>query len=63
MGMPAFVYRLAFGAFGVRCFKRGVLNLAGIRPVRCTLIGEVEKSQRARQRWLKVARELGRRGL
>jgi|TARA_R100000501_G_scaffold8550_1_gene17393 putative NADPH-quinone reductase len=39
MGMPAPAYRLIFGAFGVRAFDRSVLRLAGIGPIRHTLIG------------------------
>lgn len=63
MGTPALIFRMIFGAFGVRSFERGVLQLAGVRPVRRTLIGDVERSERVRQRWLRTVRNLGRRGL
>ncbi|MFV4649363.1 NAD(P)H-dependent oxidoreductase, partial [Mycobacterium tuberculosis] len=42
MGMPAPVYRLVFGGFGVRGFERGVLRLAGVGPIRTTYLGAVE---------------------
>lgn len=63
MGMPSLVYRLGFGAFGVRGFERGVLWLAGFHPIRRTLIGQVDGAPRNRQRWLLAVRRLGERGL
>jgi putative NADPH-quinone reductase len=62
MGMPAAVYRLVFGAFGVRAMARGILGLSGVRPVRLTLIGQVEGAAAARRRWLERLTELGRLG-
>jgi putative NADPH-quinone reductase len=41
MGMPAAAYKLMFGAHGVRGFESGILGMAGIAPVRETLIGGV----------------------
>lgn len=41
MGMPAAAYRVFFGADGVKGFESGVLAMAGIKPVRETLIGLV----------------------
>ncbi len=41
MGMPAFAYRWMFGAHGVRALTRSILGMAGIKPVRETLIGGV----------------------
>lgn len=59
MGMPAAVYRLVFGAFGVRAIERGVLRLAGVAPVRTTLMGGVETATDAvRAGWLETARRL-----
>jgi putative NADPH-quinone reductase len=63
MGMPALVYRLGFGAFGVRSFERSVLWLAGMRPIRRTLIGQVEGAAEIRQRALHKVRRLGEQGL
>ena len=61
MGMPAFLYRTAFGAFGIRAFERGVLMLSGISPVRHTLLGGVEAAPLARRdTWLDAMRRLGR---
>lgn len=61
MGMPGFVYQLAFGAFGVRAMKRGILGISGIRPVRATYLGLVELKADRRQGWLRRVSDLGRR--
>lgn len=59
MGMPAAVYRLVFGAFGVRAIERGILRLAGIAPVHRTLMGGVETATDAvRAGWIETARRL-----
>lgn len=39
MGMPAWMYRWYFGAFGVRGFEKSMLSFAGIRPIRESLYG------------------------
>ena len=59
MGMPAFIYRLAFGAWGVRSFEVSVLKLAGLHISGRTLIGDVGGLTAASaQRWLgKVAQQ------
>jgi putative NADPH-quinone reductase len=62
MGMPAVVYRWYFLAHGVKGLERNVLKFCGIRPVRETLIGRVEKNDRARLGWLAKLRALGREG-
>lgn len=59
MGMPALVYRFYFGAHSVKSFERNILGFSGVRPVRRTLIGNVEGSRRARDRWLQTMAELG----
>jgi putative NADPH-quinone reductase len=41
MGMPSAAYRVFFGAHGVRGFESGILGMAGIKPVRETLVGGV----------------------
>jgi putative NADPH-quinone reductase len=41
MGMPATAYKLFFGAHGVRGFEGSILGMAGIKPIRETLIGGV----------------------
>lgn len=62
MGMPAFVYRWNYGAYGVRWFENSMLRFAGVRPVRRTLIGTVEDmSDRRRRKWLRRMQEAGAR--
>jgi len=53
MGMPALVFRLVFGEFGIRSLERGTLRIAGVRPVRRSVIGDVEGQARHRDAWLK----------
>ena len=48
MGMPAAAYKLVFGAHGVRGFESGILGMAGIKPIRETLIGGVGALNRNR---------------
>jgi hypothetical protein len=43
----------------VKSLKRNILNFVGIRPVECTLIGNVEGSSKDRARWLRELRKLG----
>ncbi len=63
MGMPAPVYRLWFGAHGLKALKRGILAFVGFRPIRDTMIGGVESLNAARrQAWLSTVRTLGFRG-
>lgn len=64
MGMPAPIFRVIFGGYGLKSLERGVLWLSGFRPVRHTIIGKVEAHDGAgRLRWLKVVRRLGGAGL
>lgn len=64
MGMPSPVYRLVFGAFGVRAIERGILLISGIRPIRRTLVGEVESmSDHERIELLEKVSNFGRAGL
>lgn len=59
MGMPALFYRLFYGEHSVRSLKRNILNFVGIKPVECTLIGNVEGSARDRAKWLGEMKTLG----
>jgi putative NADPH-quinone reductase len=61
MGMPALAYKLMFGAHGVRGFESGILGMAGIGPIRETLLGGVDGSLEKREGWLKRLRDDGRR--
>lgn len=63
MGMPAVLYRLWFGAHGLKALRRNILTFVGIRPVRDTLIGNVEGlPPQRRQAWLSSVEALGVRG-
>lgn len=61
MGMPSAAYRLLMGADGVRGFESGILGIAGIRPIRESLLGGVEAAPGRRARWLLRMAELGAR--
>jgi putative NADPH-quinone reductase len=62
MGMPALIYRWYFRAHGVRGLERSVLKLAGMKPVRETLLGMVDAASDAKRRgWLDGMRGYGRR--
>jgi putative NADPH-quinone reductase len=63
MGMPAFIYRLAFHAHGVKNIMQGVLGFGGIKPIALTLFGAVEAvgAQVQKARLAKVER-IGREG-
>jgi putative NADPH-quinone reductase len=61
MGMPALMYRLFFGAHGLKSLERSILTFAGIGPVRESLIGRVaDRSQESRAHWLVRMQSLGR---
>lgn len=62
MGMPAFFYRLVYGAHSVKSLERNVLRFVGIRPVERTIIGAVESGQEQRLSWLREMEELGATG-
>lgn len=63
MGMPALAYRWLYRAHSLKSLERNVLKFVGIEPIRETLIGMVESSDRARERDLVQMEKLGRRGL
>ncbi len=61
MGMPSPVYRLVFGAFGVRAIERGILSISGIGPIGRTLVGGIEGlTGRQREEILEKVARLGR---
>ncbi|MEZ5559059.1 MAG: NAD(P)H-dependent oxidoreductase [Pseudomonadales bacterium] len=63
MGMPASAYRWYFGAHSLKSLERNILKFAGIRPIRESLFGMVEESDRGmRERWLARMRKLGSAG-
>jgi putative NADPH-quinone reductase len=60
MGMPEAAYVLLYGAHGVRGFEKSILAMAGIDPVKETLIGGVEGAPEARIKWLKKMNKWGK---
>ncbi|MGD8743507.1 MAG: NAD(P)H-dependent oxidoreductase, partial [Granulosicoccaceae bacterium] len=63
MGMPAFAYRWIFRAHSLKSLEKNILKFCGIKPVRESLIGNVDGSARHRERWLKKMEELGKAGI
>ncbi|MEM7504521.1 MAG: NAD(P)H-dependent oxidoreductase [Pseudomonadota bacterium] len=63
MGMPAMAYRWVFRAHSLKSLERNILKFAGIKPVRETLFGLVDRAgdERVRSRWLAKMRDLGGR--
>ncbi len=63
MGMPAFVYRWVFFAHSLKSLKRNILGFTGIKPIRSTLIGNIEgMTDKQRMGWLDEMRGLGMLG-
>jgi putative NADPH-quinone reductase len=62
MGMPAWIYRWYFGAYGIRSFERSVLSFAGIKPIRESFYGLSWADETRRARWIEKMRERGRAG-
>ncbi len=64
MGMPVFVYRWFFFAHGLKGLERSALGFCGISPIKKTLIGMVEASEKTnREKWLPKLHALGRAGV
>jgi putative NADPH-quinone reductase len=59
MGMSAAAYSLLYGAHGVRGFENMILGMAGIGPIKETLIGPVGISEKSRKAWLAKMRGWG----
>ncbi len=59
MGMPALAYRFFFLSHSLKSFERNILKFAGVRPVRSTIIGSVDRGLAYRQEWLETIRRLG----
>lgn len=62
MGMPGVAYQVYFRAHSLKSLKRNILHFVGIRPVRTTLIGMIEGSDKRREDWLQRIAEAGRLG-
>ena len=50
MGMPSLFYRLYYRSHSVRSLARNILGFVGVKPVRVSLIGNVEGDAKARTR-------------
>ena len=62
MGMPVWIYRWYFGAYGLRSFERSMLGFAGIKPIRENLYGLGSADAKRRARWIEQMRTNGREG-
>lgn len=60
MGMPPLLYRLAYGAHGVKAFNRSILGLAGLGPIRTALFGGKEIEAAGAPDVIAKVRALGR---
>ncbi len=60
MGMPAWFYRLVYGAHSLKAMKVGIFGFVGFKPIRASLIGNVAgKDGRGREIWLARLKDLG----
>jgi putative NADPH-quinone reductase len=62
MGMPSLFYRLYYRSHSVRSLARNILGFVGFKPIRVSLIGNVEGSAKARQRCIDELLARARRG-
>ena len=62
MGMPSLFYRLYYRSHSVRSLARNILGFVGFKPVRVSLIGNVEGDAKARTRRIKELLTVARRG-
>jgi putative NADPH-quinone reductase len=60
MGMPAMFYQFYYGAGSLKSLKRNILSFVGFRPVRESMIGNVEASAEDRKGWLEDMFNLGK---
>lgn len=60
MGMPSLFYRLYYRSHSVRSLARNILGFVGFKPVRVSLIGNVESSK-SRARGMAALTELAKR--
>jgi len=61
MGMPSLLYRIMFGAHGVKAFNQSILGIAGIKPIKTTLFGGSRIQAHRCKRTIEIVREMGRR--
>jgi hypothetical protein len=60
--MPAWLYRWYFLAPSLKSLERNILRFSGIKPVRETLIGGVDRRSAGRSPLLETVRALGYAG-
>jgi putative NADPH-quinone reductase len=61
MGMPPILYRMLFGAHGVKAFEKSILRMAGISPVRTTYFGGSAIAPPRVEALINRARRMGQR--
>ena len=59
MGMPAFFYKLVYGAHSVKSLERNILRFVGIKPVARLILGGVDGSDEQRREWLAEMENMG----
>lgn len=62
MGMPSFIYRWYYMAHSLKSLERNILRFVGLKPIRHSIIGNVEGNPSARLKWIERVRKLGRFG-
>lgn len=63
MGMPAWFYRLVYGAHSLKAMKVGIFDFVGFRPIRTSLIGNAAGMDSAgREQWIERMKSLGAAG-
>jgi putative NADPH-quinone reductase len=62
MGMPSLFYQLYYRSHSVRSLARNILGFVGFKPVRVSLIGNVEGSAKARSRCISALLAHARHG-
>jgi putative NADPH-quinone reductase len=62
MGMPSLYYQLYYRSHSVRSLARNILGFVGFKPVRISLIGNVEGKASARQRCIEKLLTVAKRG-
>jgi len=62
MGMPPLIYRVVFGARGIKAFNQGILRLAGLSPIRTSYFGGSEITPPNCEKLIGKLHQMGRRG-
>ena len=64
MGMLGLIYRFFFFSHSLRSLKRNILNLVGIKKIKCTLIGSVENADKNNQsNWFEKMKKRGQQAV